>query len=81
MIEPYGFEKWNRALQGAFRKGYDAALAGKSVTACPYDDKRTSRGALTWSRSFIKAWDDGWECGDAERQKESLTPLSETSIL
>lgn len=51
---------WNRALLGAFKKGVRAQQTGEPIDACPYADKRDWRGSLTWSRSFIKAWRDGW---------------------
>jgi hypothetical protein len=57
---PNGFNRWNRAHQGAYRKGVRAFQAGEPLAACPYDDKRKWRGTLTWSRSFIAAWCDGW---------------------
>ena len=60
VIEPYGFERWNRALQGAYRKGWAAAEAGQTEDDCPYEDKRKPSGKLSWSRSFIRAWHDGW---------------------
>lgn len=28
MFTPRGFETWNRALQGAYRKGYEVGAAG-----------------------------------------------------
>lgn len=59
-IAPRGFESWNRALQGAYRKGWDAFCAGKDEGDCPYTDKRKDCGRLTWSRSFIAAWQDGF---------------------
>jgi ribosome modulation factor len=46
-------------LDGAKRKGQEAALAGLSEQACPYEDKRKDSGRLTWSRAFINAWRDG----------------------
>lgn len=57
---PSGFELWNRALRGAFIKGAEAHMGGLPVDACPYRDKRTDSGRLSWSRSFIRAWQDGW---------------------
>jgi len=60
MIKPRGFERWNRAMQGAYRKGYEAARDGRSIEACPYKDKRKGCGRLTWSRAFTAAWRDGW---------------------
>lgn len=60
MIKPDGFDKWNPAIRGAYRKGYEASQAGQPYTACPYEDKRKSDGRLTWSRAFARAWEDGW---------------------
>lgn len=59
---PKGFEKWNRALRGAFEKGMRAAH--EPYPLCPYADYRKggpsrSHGQLTWSRGFIRAWEDG----------------------
>lgn len=56
-IAPPGFETWNRALRGAYRRGWNDAMGGKYK--CPYEDKRKDCGRLTWSRSFICAWGDG----------------------
>lgn len=58
---PRGFESWNRAQQGAFRKGYAAFMAGAPLAACPYADKRKSDGRLTWARAFRTVWRDGWQ--------------------
>ena len=44
------------SLDSAERKGRRAAREGKTEDACPYKDRRTDRGAVTWSRSFIRAW-------------------------
>lgn len=60
MKRPANFDDWNPALRGAFMKGARAQEAGDPESACPYRDRRTSRGAITWSRSFIIAWLDGW---------------------
>lgn len=52
----------NRAHAGAWKKGRKAALEGKPRSACPYEDHRTNNGrnSVTWSRTFMVAWDDGW---------------------
>lgn len=63
MIKPDGFNKWNPAWRGAYRKGYEAGAAGLGLEACPYQDKRKSDGRLTWSRAFQAAWRDGWDAG------------------
>ncbi len=69
MRTPEGFEKWNRAWRGAYRKGYEASQAGLPVSACPYEDKRKWDGRLTWSRAFQAAWCDGW---NAARQADPV---------
>lgn len=43
-------------LECAEWKGREAAKAGKPEAACPYEDKRTFNGSVTFSRSFIRAW-------------------------
>lgn len=50
----------NKALRTAYMKGYNAAKNGESKDVCPYDDLRTDRGTITFSRAFIQAWKDGW---------------------
>lgn len=70
MVTPEGYEKWNPALRGAWRKGWEAAEARKTLAACPYKDKRKVDGRLTWSRAFASAWRDGW---DAQRQFDPIT--------
>jgi len=54
------FKGWNRALVGAYKKGAAARAAGEPETSCPYKDYRKPSGKLSWSRSFINAWRDGW---------------------
>ncbi|EKY4113700.1 TPA: hypothetical protein ACGW3M_000960 [Pseudomonas aeruginosa] len=63
--EPSSFQSWNRSMQGVYRKGVLAFLAGQDISACPYEDKRKDDGRLSWSRSYITAWRDGYR--DAER--------------
>lgn len=58
---PDGFDKWNPAMRGAFKKGVVAQQNGSPRSSCPYNDKRKSNGRLTWSRAFESAWRDGWE--------------------
>lgn len=50
----------NKAWIGAWKKGIEARKAGFPIEACPYADKRKWNGKLTWSRAFIRAWEDGW---------------------
>lgn len=57
---PQGSERWNKALLGSFKKGVLAHRGGQPIEACPYRDKRKPDGRLSWSRSFISAWQDGW---------------------
>lgn len=57
---PAGAENWNRANRGAFRKGWDACVSGEPRSACPYEDHRKPSGKLSWSRSFINSWRDGY---------------------
>lgn len=69
-------------LDGARRKGIDAAYAGLSVSDCPYKDKTTITGGRSWSRAFINAWMAGHQSvaqGDLfghliESSEESPTP-------
>jgi hypothetical protein len=60
LVQPPGFQSWNRALQGAYKKGWQAFFNSKDEGDCPYRDKRKDCGRLTWSRSFIAAWQDGF---------------------
>lgn len=54
------------SLDVAERKGREAFLAGKAYRDCPYEDKRTWRGAVTWSRAFRTAWFDGFDAAAKE---------------
>ncbi|HBY59193.1 MAG TPA: hypothetical protein DEH78_05190, partial [Solibacterales bacterium] len=47
-------------LERARLRGRAAARAGGSIADCPYPDKRTQSGRLTWSRAFRRAWMDGF---------------------
>lgn len=66
MICPPRFETWNKALQGAYRKGYEAGKKGTPEDECPYQDKRKYNGKITWSRAFRSAWFDGWKEGHTQ---------------
>ena len=60
---------WRGAFAGAFRKGYQARKEGNGKKACPYPDyRRRYHNGQTFSRSFIKAWMDGWEKADREER-------------
>lgn len=63
-VAPPGFEKWNRAIQGAYRKGWNAQRQGKKNYECPYQDKRNYKNRITFSRSFIIAWHDGYSAAE-----------------
>lgn len=64
---PGFYDYRNRALQGAFWKGWRARRDGEPITACPYQDKRDYRGSVTFSRAFIRAWEYGWSAITAAR--------------
>lgn len=53
----------NRALDGAFRKGQEAArdLKRGFRRSCPYLDYRKADGRLTYSRAFRRAWFAGFD--------------------
>jgi hypothetical protein len=72
---PHDSYRWNKAILGAFKKGVASNQSGLPITACPYQDKRTPSGRLSWSRSFISAWVDGWRWGDKRR----IAPQAEQS--
>lgn len=61
----------NKAFQGAYRKGYRAALEGKPIEACPYVDWRKADGRLTFSRGFRRAWHDGYRAALAEKNSHA----------
>lgn len=69
MVEAVGYR--NRSQRGAYRKGILAFIAGKPYTAesCPYEDHRTHRGSVTFSRTFIRAWEYGWKDAEKESKK------------
>lgn len=54
----------------AYRKGYRAGTIGKPRIA-PYKDKRTESGIITYSRAFIRAWEQGYDTAIGE-VKEKL---------
>lgn len=49
------------AFQAAYEEGARAALAGESRRSCPYEDKSTGRGSVTFSRSLRKYWFQGYD--------------------
>jgi hypothetical protein len=65
-IKPY--EMSNKALRGAWRRGWLAYQYGDPFGMCPYSDKRgTKNKHVTWSRAFIRAWQLGWSAACAQR--------------
>ena len=62
--KPRGFDSWNRPLRGAYAKGWHASKSGRDISECPYTDKRKDCGRLTWSRAYIRAWEDGFRDAD-----------------
>lgn len=46
MPKPNGFDSWNPALRGAYRKGYEAGISGAPIVSCPYKDKRKPSGGI-----------------------------------
>lgn len=73
MKTPPGFDAWNPAMRGAYRKGHKAAEAGAARETCPYGDVRKKDGRITWSRAFAAAWHDGWTAGDEQRKQDAIT--------
>jgi hypothetical protein len=60
----------SKALQGAERKGREAAGQGKP-RICPYEDKRTSyHNGVTFSEAFRKAWFAGYDSVRREGDNE-----------
>lgn len=59
--------KTGKAFFGAYRKGRAAFELGNPKRA-PYEDLRGGKygQVTTYSRSFIKFWNDGWE--DAKKE-------------
>lgn len=54
----------NKAITGAKRKGWEACRDGKPKSANPYSDERTHTGSVTFSRAFLRAWNEGWAEGE-----------------
>lgn len=65
--------RWNKAILGTFKKGILSHQAGQPIEACPYGDKRKPDGRLSWSRSFIAAWRDGWRWSAAGKATAEQT--------
>jgi ribosome modulation factor len=63
---PVGFYSWNSALRSVYKAGAQARATNRAVENCPYKDSRNWHGGVTWSRSFIRAWLDGWRDRDSQ---------------
>lgn len=61
----------NPAFESARRKGQQAARDGKSEWSCPYADKRTHDGSVTFSRAFERAWLEGFRSVNHPTQEQS----------
>lgn len=62
-------------IEIARERGQAAALAGEPRSANPYEDRRTERGGVTWSRGYRRAWFEGWDEAAAE-----ITPTRRDSV-
>ena len=51
----------SKQTDAAKEKGRIAYLEGKTFKDCPYWDHRTVNGKVTFSRSYRKAWFDGFK--------------------
>lgn len=74
-LTPHLFHRWNRAMQGAYRKGVKAYRDGEQEEDCPYSDIRKPSGLLSWSRAFQNAWREGWRNERSQHgRRERPTP-------
>lgn len=51
---------WKGSFFKAWKKGKKARRLGKTLDQCPYPERKANRWALNCSRTFIRAWRDGW---------------------
>lgn len=56
-------------FETARENGRQAYLAGRPRTACPYPDRRTVLGRVTWSRSYRIYWLRGWDAARNEKEQ------------
>jgi hypothetical protein len=67
---PYPANMRGSALRGAFRKGWEAFWAGRTLLSNPYPDKRTRyQNSVTFSRAFRRHWAEGWRAGEQEASR------------
>jgi len=63
------------AHRAAWRKGYAAHRSGVPLSKCPYIDHRTTyHEGVTFSRSYIAAWERGWNASAAGAPDTSIIP-------
>ena len=74
MTQQSGISVRKSPFDAAKHKGVVAAQAGLAVSDCPYQDKTTSTGGGSWSRSFINAWMAGHQ---SVAQGDLFSPLTE----
>jgi len=51
----------NPAFAGAWRKGAEAAVAGRPISSCPYDRDNYGSQGVTFSRAFWRRWVEGYK--------------------
>lgn len=61
----------NPAFKGAYRKGFEASMGGKTRRECPYDPDNFNSQGVTFSRAFWRMWNKGYS--DAERWRKDHT--------
>jgi len=72
-----GFENFSKKQpqRGAYRKGREAFKTGLPKSANPYPDLRGEyRNMVTFSQSYINAWNAGWEF-EKRQQKSDIVKL------
>lgn len=63
----------HRGFRAAYLRGMSAHVNGDAIGACPYPDKRTPSGRLSWSRAYRNAWRDGWTAASMDRAQALIT--------
>jgi len=66
VMTPDGLKPRRRWGLSAFKRGWKAAHEGKSIDDCPYEDKRTKRGSVTFARGYINHWIEGFQAYHVE---------------
>jgi ribosome modulation factor len=70
----------NRAFLAAYNRGARDGKIGKTTHDCPYQDIRTDRGSVTFSRAFRGYWLAGWRDGFNERRRDGLGDENQATI-